>query len=447
MPHADKSRAPEGEAAAGRTAASGAPATLADHRPDALVQQRVAQGIAQSPRLSAQRAAGTGIDASPRLSAQRQRIDSGFGPVAQKQGEAEKTEKAEEAPAGKAVTPVARLRGADGKAHTAYLEGEPGNEQLMIASTPQQLLQVLTDHLQNFGAYYVHNGLIDTLVQTSETCSALIRHLAVRIVNRGDAWEPEKELLLGTIRTNLGILSTHLMWGSTDWYVDWIKPPTAHYPPVWIGPQAAGTVLQSALAWYRHNRSSDRLKNIREVLTDTEWQQWVGVDNAHTWDQFWYHGGYWLEHMPWPTVHIYFPNGGGTLPNGTDIGLADANQIYDGRQFDLDGNTGTTPGGTLINNALGTYGFKPITEGLDGDHAREIQLGGADALSNLWPLEHAPNRAGGVWLNTTNVYDGLGHSMPYPVLSDLVGAGALPNVRLIVRIATDAVSERWNWRS
>ncbi len=42
---------------------------------------------------------------------------------------------------------------------------------------------------------------------------------------------------------------------------------------------------------------------------------------------------------------------------------------------------------------------------LNGDHVREIQLGGDDEVSNLWPLPAAFNQAAGSRLNQATVID------------------------------------------
>lgn len=54
-----------------------------------------------------------------------------------------------------------------------------------------------------------------------------------------------------------------------------------------------------------------------------------------------------------------------------------------------------TGGGGKINDLFRPYGFKPSSEGLDGDHVMERQIGGPDEIENLWPLKASENRSSG----------------------------------------------------
>jgi len=58
-----------------------------------------------------------------------------------------------------------------------------------------------------------------------------------------------------------------------------------------------------------------------------------------------------------------------------------------------------TPGGGRINDLLAPYGWSATEENMDGDHVQEIQLGGEDELSNLWPLNANMNRGAGSTLS------------------------------------------------
>lgn len=419
-----------------------------DNRPEVAAHQKL-QKIANSNGPT-QRAAKLGADMGNLLPLKtsflkKQTMPKGGEPRYQLKGKESNVREKKDTQVAEGMNTI-KFKGADQEVHSVYTEGEPGNKKLMIASTPEELLQVLYDHQRNFYPYYESINMTLTLELVIQAAEKLKSLRYVRVTNRGDDWDDDKELWETTLRSNLGRLAPHLMWGNSAWNVDWIKPITSNYPPIWIGPSAAGTILQSSLAWYRHFRSEQDLINIKNGLTPDEWISWVGKGNAEIWAQYW-SGGYWLESMPWPYVEIYYPERGGTLPNGTVIGLASENRIYQGREFDVTGDTSSTPGGAKINDALGVYGYKATMEGLDGDHARECQLGGQDSLKNLWPLEGDANRAGGVWLNKTRVYDNYGHSMPYPVLVDLVGTGSLSGVKLKLNIINDSNSERWGWRS
>jgi hypothetical protein len=63
----------------------------------------------------------------------------------------------------------------------------------------------------------------------------------------------------------------------------------------------------------------------------------------------------------------------------------------------------TTPGGGKLNDILRKCGFRPKKEDLQADHAHEIQMGGEDAVENLWPLETSKNTAAGAKLATAEI--------------------------------------------
>jgi len=64
---------------------------------------------------------------------------------------------------------------------------------------------------------------------------------------------------------------------------------------------------------------------------------------------------------------------------------------------------GKTGGGGKINKIFRPFGFRPSKEGMDGDHVMERQLGGPDAINNLWPLPMGENRSSGSTVNTMEV--------------------------------------------
>jgi|CXWL01.1.fsa_nt_gi hypothetical protein len=104
-------------------------------------------------------------------------------------------------------------------------------------------------------------------------------------------------------------------------------------------------------------------------------------------------------------VRSYSPHGGGTLPGGEKIGITGEYRVSIGKIVGPLSNA-TTPKGDTINRVLKKYGFSPKNEGMDGDHVREIQLGGIDDLANLWPLDSSINSSAGPTL--------AGASVEYP---------------------------------
>jgi hypothetical protein len=101
-------------------------------------------------------------------------------------------------------------------------------------------------------------------------------------------------------------------------------------------------------------------------------------------------------------VKPYTPHGGGNLPGGAAIGLSPTFHTFIG-QVVGPLSLATTPGGKMLLRELRPYGFRALSERLDGDHVWEIQVGGQDQLPNLWPLNQSENRSGGARLATASV--------------------------------------------
>ncbi len=103
------------------------------------------------------------------------------------------------------------------------------------------------------------------------------------------------------------------------------------------------------------------------------------------------------------TIKEYKPEARATLPNGTVIGLQYWWYIEIGTVVGPL-SAGSTPGGAKILDILEEFGFKAQTERMDGDHVHEIQMGGEDVVSNLWPLARGVNRGGGSIVNSIVVH-------------------------------------------
>jgi hypothetical protein len=101
-------------------------------------------------------------------------------------------------------------------------------------------------------------------------------------------------------------------------------------------------------------------------------------------------------------IKEYNPSQQTPLSGGERIGISSKYEIKVGK---IVGplSTSHTPGGGKINDVLKRYGFRPATEGMDGDHVQEIQFGGQDALPNLWPLDRSTNRGAGAILSQATI--------------------------------------------
>jgi hypothetical protein len=102
-----------------------------------------------------------------------------------------------------------------------------------------------------------------------------------------------------------------------------------------------------------------------------------------------------------PTIHA-FPPAGGSL-GGVTIGIQGQYRLASGSIIGpLSGSASTGGGGKLI-RILQPYGYIADADGLEVDHVHDIQFGGADAISNLWPLQQSINSAAGAKLGSATV--------------------------------------------
>lgn len=142
--------------------------------------------------------------------------------------------------------------------------------------------------------------------------------------------------------------------------LDWPKPASIDYPTIYLGGETKDAVKQ------------EDLKNKRITTV----------------------GG--------KKVEAYEPHGGKSLPGG-ELGLGEPLKLND-VVGPLTANPPKRVKSTALNETLKKYGYRPKAEKLDADHIRELQFGGKDAFSNLWPLDKHINRASGSILKNENVH-------------------------------------------
>ncbi len=103
-------------------------------------------------------------------------------------------------------------------------------------------------------------------------------------------------------------------------------------------------------------------------------------------------------------IYKYLPTGSQGSPGGEEtFGLGAGSQVEVGRkiQFDEKGKRGG--GVPNFKRVVGKYGFTPSAMGWDVDHVVELQVGGQDVTSNLWPLPLGENRSSGATIKAASV--------------------------------------------
>jgi hypothetical protein len=197
------------------------------------------------------------------------------------------------------------------------------------------------------------------------------------VPTRPDAAKQQIEAALAVIADKLKLVLSRGAAGTQErpLPLDYPKRASARYPKVYVGPIVGGgpRILQEDLAAARH--SADAKQEIADKLPAKAQEDWQ------------------RRGMP---IEEFDPHERKALPLGGDtIGIGPERQTSVGKKLKLPSTRKRTPGGGRINAALAPYGYSPSLQKQDGDHVVEIQLGGADELENLWPLERGENRGAG----------------------------------------------------
>jgi Domain of unknown function (DUF4157) len=152
--------------------------------------------------------------------------------------------------------------------------------------------------------------------------------------------------------------------------LSWPKPASSGYPPLYLGGVTNQTKSQDDLKILNAKGQNDETGN---------------------------------------TVKEYKPDTNSTLAGGDTIGIPGA--MFVGKVIGPLSDR-STPGGGKLRRVLAKYGFSPAGEYLDMDHVQEIQFGGADELSNLWPLDASVNRSAGSRLSQAAAQFRSGKTVP-----------------------------------
>lgn len=263
-----------------------------------------------------------------------------------------------------------KFKGADGKSHSLYFSGEGRSAKLMVASTPT-LVETYLDNLPAATKTAKKSEIdkIEVHLKTIKTLSALPEDQQALPAN-----ENQFTNAFNAIGPLLADVLSDGDWGSDKNPIRFVytKRRIQAYPTLYIGPYSSKPIPQTVLA-------TKNAATIKSHMDPTEAAAWDG------------------------SIKTISPTKGGNLPDGTPLGIKAASQIEVGRKLLYNPPSGKTPGGKKINSALKPYGFSPEGEKLDGDHVHEIQLGGKDEITNLWPLDRSENRSSGSLLKDMTV--------------------------------------------
>jgi hypothetical protein len=269
-----------------------------------------------------------------------------------------------------------------GESHTVQFQGGEDSAQLVVKSAPKKPEEFILDYVPA-GKKSEEAGQVKSL---SKEIDALKQKVAA-----AQKKDPPDEAAIAkhdgdlTLKFNaLGAVLAAMLDKAEDegsakrpLPADYPKRRAAAYPNIYVGPLTSQRIPQSTLkavaAAGGGKSAKDALaKAVPQVKKEAGFKSWSGA------------------------VKVFrAATPGQALPGGGAVGLDAAfASLAPGKVLVYD-EKGSTGGGGKINNMFKPYGFRAGSEGLDGDHVMERQLGGPDAINNLWPLPSGENRSSG----------------------------------------------------
>lgn len=261
--------------------------------------------------------------------------------------------------------------GADGHNHSLYFTGEGRAARVTLASNPMPVEAFLAS-IQN-RAEYQAPAKRALIAQVRQQVTAIQTAQALP-----EAQSTQAEQQINAAFATMGPLLAQLVGGG-DFATEAQPLPLAYpkrrwsaYPVIYIGPRSDNRVTQASLA-------SRNIAAINNQLSAAERSAWAAQGT--------------------PIVACR-PGATTTLPTGASVGIAADYHVEPGKKIRLVPQS--TAGGGLINRTFAPFGFRARSEGMDGDHVLEMQLGGPNILPNLWPLQAGENRSSGSVISRLN---------------------------------------------
>jgi hypothetical protein len=278
-----------------------------------------------------------------------------------------------------------------GESHSVLFEGEETNARLMVHSVAKKPEHFILDYVPTKGG--------DTEIASIKKLTAEIDSFK-KTIAAAQKKEPPNEASIADLDKKLtdkfnalgtalaALLNKAADEGSEKNPVPIVYPKrrAAAYPNIYIGPLTSLPLEQSWLKAAAGGGSLQKSKDILaakepKLINEASFANWSGAVIV-------------LRAAAGPSQPL--PVGG---PVGLDPAFA---SLAPGKVLVYD-DKGRTGGGSKINNEFKPFGFRPGKERMDGDHVMERQLGGPDALSNLWPLDAGENRSSGSTIKSMKI--------------------------------------------
>jgi len=286
-----------------------------------------------------------------------------------------------------------RSVGRGAERHTLLFHGDEDSAELYIESTPRLLRAYLASLQQPGSPHGTPAKLkiirrVDTKIDTIVDLKKKLR--AARAAGKDNVVIARQGDIMSAfdyIGDQLGDLFDGDTYGTEadPIPIDWPGPSTSGYPTMYFG----GRLLPA-----NRPKSQRALKAIHTKGQRDE----TGAE-----------------------VVAYRPETIKTLPKGEKIGLSPRFFVNVGTKLGPLSRE-TTAGGGELERRIAPYGFSSEGDGLQLDHAHEIQFGGLaqnDKVENLWPLESSKNGRKGSKLSRAEVEYPKGHKVRIPTLKTI----------------------------
>ncbi len=201
-----------------------------------------------------------------------------------------------------------------------------------------------------------------------------------------DEWQVQTALPDHAYHTRITIRAADAYFGSRSNPVEfsglnaWPKPAYTDYPEFYVGPKARVPIDQSDL-----ENANGNPTRASELYNDLLTTPGADTDKLEEWNE-----------DGLPVIRFTPDMNKRQLPYGSTsmYGLDNDSKLRVGKSFVMTSSSGTLGGGRF-NDPLSDFGYRPSTEGMQGDHLIETQLGGNNDRGNLWQLDASTNSSGG----------------------------------------------------
>jgi hypothetical protein len=244
------------------------------------------------------------------------------------------------------------------ESHTLSFQGEATAATLVVASAARPIEQFLAEKRPEAKGNAAKQKAIDAITAQLKYVKPLIRESEKR---EGDeALQKKIEAAMKAMAGHLMLLLSETEWGTSANPVplEYEKRRAAAYPVFYLAVGSDLIGLDKAELQKRHAQKEYRGRIFR-----------------------------------------YAPTSSQATPGGEEtLGLGAGSQVEVGRKIEFDKEGKRDAGVRNFKNVVKKYGYKPGPLGLDVDHVVELQIGGQDVISNLWPLPAGENRSSGALL-------------------------------------------------